>query len=50
MKRHFDLIASLCFVVVALIAAAVIFNTEAYLLPALIAVAFWTVVTHHQGG
>jgi hypothetical protein len=45
MGKHFGLIASLCFVIVALTAAAVVFHAESYLLPALVAVGFWTVVT-----
>lgn len=48
MSKHFGLIASLCFVVVALTAAAVIFHGQKYLLPALIAVGFWTVITQRN--
>ena len=45
MERRAGLIASLSFVVVALIVTAVIFHGERYLPGALIAVGFWTVVS-----
>jgi hypothetical protein len=48
MSKRFGLIAPLCFVIVALTAAAVVFHAESYLLPALVAVCFWTIITQRN--